>query len=438
MTEIKNEFYVAIGNKKQEKYKILFSSNYENEGYEGFIAQEEDSKCKIKLYNKIKDVILDNYDDILKEFIELQADNNEIDLSFITFQNEIEKTYFSDIANKKILFANCIFQKKAYFTDLIFKEEVNFEGAEFKEWANFNNTIFSKECSFESVLFTQEVEFKKTKFTDNAKFSSSRFKNFSSFEESIFEKEADFTNTIAKDLFYFHNVSLGNLNLIGSHLDKANFLRLHNKNKDNRVLLKNNLTNKDSARILKSHFENENNTTEANIYFVLEQEFYLELLTKEDSKYPNRIINQISLQFNKYVSNYGTDWVRVLIIIFGFGFLASLGYSFFEEDCQYFISKRHWFIGGVIFSAIMYFLYFNKYIQQFILILFAYIISFIFSSDIQQITNSIATLINPLNIFKPNKEYFKEIVIYGVIVKGIVATLIYQFIISFRNSTRKK
>ena len=35
-------------------------------------------------------------------------------------------------------------------------------------------------------------------------------------------------------------------------------------------------------------------------------------------------------------------------------------------------------------------------------------------------------------------NYFEKIALYGVIIKGIAVTLIYQFIISFRNSTRKK
>jgi hypothetical protein len=60
------------------------------------------------------------------------------------------------------------------------------------------------------------------------------------------------------------------------------------------------------------------------------------------------------------------------------------------------------------------------------------------SIEIQQTANQIATLINPLNIFKANKEYFKDIALYGIFVKAIISTLVYQFIISFRNSTRRK
>ena len=73
-----------------------------------------------------------------------------------------------------------------------------------------------------------------------------------------FNKDADFENSIAEDLFYFHNIKLGKLNLIGSHFDKANFLRLHNNsNSSNIVLTKENIANKDTGADI----------TLSNVYF---------------------------------------------------------------------------------------------------------------------------------------------------------------------------
>ncbi len=360
MEEIKNEYYQTLEDENKKIYKILFE-NFENfsKKLTGFIEKESDSKCKIELSDKIIDIYDSvEYSDTLINFINLQKDNDKINLRFICFKEEIPKDFFKHIVDKEILFANCIFQEKVYFTDLGFTKKINFEGTEFKKWTNFNRTKFREDCSFESVKFEQEVEFKKTEFHKNAKFSSSRFEKFTSFEEAKFFNKVDFTNTIAKDLFYFHNVSLGELNLIGSHLNKANFLRLHNNEKNNKVLDRKNLANKDTARILKSHFESENNITEANMYFVIEQEYYLYLLSKKNSKYPNSLINLISLSFSKYISNFGTDWIRVLIVMVGFGFLASFGYGFFE-NCQYFELHKFSFIIGIIFSTLLYWLYLN-------------------------------------------------------------------------------
>ena len=69
---------------------------------------------------------------------------------------------------------------------------------------------------------------------------------------------------------------------------------------------------------------------------------------------------------------------------------------------------------------------------------------------LQNTNNKVITLLNPLNVFNQdliyitkdkvykNINYFESIALYGVIVKAITITLIYQFIISFRNSTRRK
>ena len=281
----RNAFYNNLNENKKNIFKDLFVQN---------------NKETASLFNKR-----------LKEFIELQKDNDEVDLSYVCFKEEIKEKFFEYIKDRKISFANSIFEEEAYFTEFKFIKEVNFEGVQFKEITNFNRVEFLEECSFENVYFMKEVEFKKTEFKNNAKFSASRFKKFASFEGTIFTKDADFENSIAQDLFYFHNIKLGKLNLIGSHFDKANFLRLHNNSDSgNIVLTKKNFANKDTARILKSHFDKENNITETNIYFVIEQEFYIDLLNKKESKYPNRHLNLITVRFNKYISNYGTDWLR--------------------------------------------------------------------------------------------------------------------------------
>ncbi|OYY30669.1 MAG: hypothetical protein B7Y63_05235, partial [Sulfurovum sp. 35-42-20] len=59
-----------------------------------------------------------------------------------------------------------------------------------------------------------------------------------------------------------------------------------------------------------------------------------------------------------------------------------------------------------------------------------------FSSEARDISNDISKLINPLNIFK-SEDYFEHIAPYSLFVKAIVATLIYQFIVAFRQNTRR-
>lgn len=422
--------------------------------------------------NTFKDLFVHNNEEVssfnekLKEFIELQQNNDEIDLSYIYFKEDIKTTFLKYINDKKISFANSIFETKVYFTEFEFRNTANFEGAQFNEIANFNRVVFKKDCSFENVYFMKEVEFKKTEFTSNAKFSSSRFKKFASFEGAIFNKDADFENSIAEDLFYFHNIKLGKLNLIGSHFDKANFLRLHNNSDSgNIVLTKKNFANKDTARILKSHFDKENNIIETNIYFVIEQEFFIDLLNKKESKYPNRYLNLITVNFNKYISNYGTDWGRPLFVLFGLGYFFILLYSLFNccniNDYRYIMIKStdyKWIIFGMITSLISYLLYIsnNKISNLLLLIVLLYFIQTIFTySELRELNNSIVTLLNPLNIFNQdlyyeyktdsrykeylvNINYFEKVALYGVIVKFITISIFYHFIMALRNSTRRK
>lgn len=422
--------------------------------------------------NTFKDLFVHNNEEVssfnekLKKFIELQKNNDEIDLSYIYFKEDIKTTFLQYINDKKISFANSIFETKAYFTEFEFGDTANFEGAKFNGIANFNRVVFKKDCSFENVYFKKEVEFKKTEFTSNAKFSSSRFKKFASFEGAIFNKDADFENSIAEDLFYFHNIKLGKLNLIGSHFDKANFLRLHNNsNSDNIVLTKKNFANKDTARILKSHFDKENNIIETNIYFVIEQEFFIDLLRKKESKYPNRYLNLITVNFNKYISNYGTDWGRPLFVLFGLGYFFILLYSFLNDyninDYRYIMIKSadyKWIICGMITSLLSYFLYTSNYkiTKLLLIIVMLYFIQAIFFyTELRELNNNIVTLLNPLNIFNQDlyyayktdsiyKEYlvninhFEKIALYGVIVKFITVLIFYHFIMALRNSTRRK
>jgi len=462
MEEIKNKFYLNLNDKKEE-FKILF--------------QEEDSN------NKFEEV--DEFNKKLKKFIKLQKDNDEIDLSFVCFHEyynfldesssftkilkELELLTFEENQvkcrankqkdenkkwariNKAFNFGNAVFYKRIEFIRVVFEKQINFEGVTFENDVNFENAkfIFKSEnpniieVNFEGIICKKEAIFNCVEFYHKVSFFRARFYDYSSFKDATFYDEVDFENTVSKDIFFFHNVKLGKISLIGSHLENANFLRL--KDKDKKILQKDNFQNKDSVRLVKAQYEKENNTTEVNWSFPLEQEFYLDLLSKEKSYYPSKNINKISLLIHKHVSNYGTDWVRVLIVLFGFGFLLSFIYTFFHiqfpQDIEFNNNEKEILIFGIIFSIVIYYFY-NKNQKFYKLLLFifiAYYIQGMFMFDIlQNVTNKIATLINPLNIFKPNKEYFKEIVLYGIFVKAIVSTLVYQFIISFRNSTRRK
>lgn len=489
MEDIKNEYYNTLGNDDKEKYKILFVDN----------------DTKDDFNKKLKEFI-----ELLYKHIEATDENNQknifsvVDLSFVCFHEQYDFTDKNSSLNKifckygileyyennekkqcsrilkRISFSNATFKKQIEFIRVTFEKQVSFEGTIFLDNANFQEVIFKEDTEgieelqgtiFEGVKFYKEAIFNEAEFKGKAKFFRTKFKDYTSFHKTKFYNTVSFENAVSKDLFYFHDVSIGELDLIGFHYEKANFLILTNIDKSNPILTKANFKNKDTARIIKAHFEQQNNITEANIYFVLEQEFFLDLLSKENSAYPNQTIDKVSLLFNKYVSNYGTDWVRVLIIMFGFGFSASLGYSFFDSPVKLFfypyilkdyivdfnLLERYILLLSVYYSFILYLLYDESSKENnskgwcwFFLWLFVYIIVFMLSDVLQAVNNKTISLINPLNIFNQdiailqnntihkNINYFETIALYGIFVKGVAVTLIYQFIISFRNSSRRK
>ena len=232
------------------------------------------------------------------------------------------------------------------------------------------------------------------------------------------------------------------INLENSHFIHAKFLNLQNKQGKN--LYKENFSNKESARIIKDHFEKQNNITEANKYFALEQNKYLEEL--KESIYENNYKDFLVVWLNKYVSYFGTDWIRPLLVIFIFGFLASLLYNLpiflpkDPKDMKLFTEFKNiipWTWAGLWYSIMIYIFYhYKKWLCLFSSIII-YVILLIFIPELRAFTNDMSKLINPLNIFK-SKDYFEHIAPYGMFVKLIMATLIYQFIMAFRQNTRRK
>ena len=469
MEKIRNKFYESCDENTQKEYEKLF-------------IQRQDNPSKINEFDK------------LLEFIELQKDKDEIDLSYVCFHESYNFIYLNEILkkvgfinyskknekiycriNKRINFGNANFYKEMEFIRVTFEKRVNFEGANFYDNVNFHQAVFQEDKEglpveqygtiFEGVKFHGEAIFEDTSFEDDAKFFRVTFNKYTSFERTIFKKAFNLENSISKDLFYFFDVKIGNINLIGSDMQRMNFLNLKNIDSRKPELTKRNFKNKDSARFLKYHFELQNNITEANKYFTIEQEFFLDSLNDKSSPEPRKDINKVTVYFNKYISYFGTDWVRPLFVLFGLGYFFILLYSLFNLDSinehRYIIIKSEdykWMICGLFTSILSYLLYIwnHKFSNLLLLIVLLYFIQALLTyANLRELSNSIVTLLNPLNIFNQdlyyeynvnskykeyliNINYFEKIALYGVIVKFITVSIVYQFIMALRNSTRRK
>ena len=319
------------------------------------------------------------------------------------------------------------------------------DGHDYAEATDFSHCIFYGIANFSHTSFSNEVIFNNTKFIKKADFSESSFEGDVYFNGAVFQSEVTFENSECKGIFDFSNVSFRFLLLDKSDFPHASYLRLYGWDNDKyediggMYLSEKNFASQETIRIIKAYFEKQNNIIESNKYFAIEQEKYTKILKVYKNK-PHRVPTLTTLCLNKWVSNFGTDWIRPLFVMFIFGFFASFFYIVFSNNQTILNSSKDillWTGGGFFISIVIYLLYHYKEWKLLTLAIVSYIGLLYFSQDFRLISNDISKLVNPLNIFK-SKDYFEDIAPYGMLVKLIMATLIYQFIMAFRQNTRRK
>ena len=244
-------------------------------------------------------------------------------------------------------------------------------------------------------------------------------------------------------------MSFGYINLEGVLINEnSNLLKLTGQKNSTKIpLIADNFANKESARVIKAHFEKQNNITEANKYFALEQELYLEELKSKEE-----YIQRIPVLLNKWVSNFGIDWIRALLFLIMFGYIAMLGYvgldsglSWLGDDKDKLVIhfKASKYVAYIVFMAFAwFFIYLVTYFKEekwYLLgigVLIGSLAVFTNWGDVRTLTNYIVQITNPINAFK-NIELYKGIEFYAVFVRISVAAIIYQLIVAFRQNTRR-
>ena len=373
----------------------------------------------------------DDFLSSLSKIITLQEEET-LDLSYIKFQecNFIRFLELNKI-NQEIDFTSAHFKEKISFEGIKFLERVTFTHAIFEDDVNLNYTSFKKEADFSNIIVNRNASFKQSNFQDTVTFENSRCKEFFDMSDTSF--------------FY--------LNLDNAFFSKTSYLRIHGW--DNEVyediglepISSKHIATKETARIIKVHFEQKKNSSEANTFFAIEMDKNRdELEDYADNPFFSFFTNQdyFVLTVNKYISDFGTNWIRPLLVMFMFGFLSAFVYALIEipkdMDSSNILlqSKDVLFLTftGFIFSLLGYLLHIFREIILFIIVIILSIIILFLSPELRSINNDISKLINPLNIFK-GKDYFDHIAPYGMLVKLIMSVLIYQFIMAFRQKMRR-
>jgi len=319
----------------------------------------------------------------------------------------INKGYFFDLNESiDIGFNKCIFlgstnfsliskSNNIIFNHCVFFENIEFRNMDFKGLFLFQKCRVCKDIEFRNIIFADTSSFIKSKFYKNLYFIHSRFDNLALFNE-IKAEELNFDNTFFKE--------------------EANFL-------DMTV----NVANRETARIIKNAFEGQNNIIEANKYYTKEmQEREKELKILESP------LEWLVFKVHGITSNHSQDWFLVLLWIVN----ITIVYSFFKSF------DRDVFIGTLLLGTLSFCIMFymckdigvDKY-KNLIISSLVFILLLINCKVLNNIKcNDAVTNFNPYSIMTVNDPLTFGLLIYKI----VITYLIYQFIISIRQNTRRK
>jgi sRNA-binding regulator protein Hfq len=211
--------------------------------------------------------------------------------------------------------------------------------------------------------------------------------------------------------------------------------------------------NRETARIIKHSFEKLNNIIEANKFYALEMEKRQEELSTDIEKGKN-IFEYFIFHIHKFSSEHSTNPLLVLFWILIFSLFYSYCYDFLEKKDFYiecfdekylkswmydFYNLKEFFdlflVISIIFGIFLLitFICYQKNIGLMIIFTVCSIAFYIFlTKDFYLFL--VAKNFNPFSIMTKGEDLTFSMLIY----KSAIAYLIYQFIISIRQNTRRK
>jgi len=417
----------------------------------------EQDKCILHSNNKEKDIKL--FWEKIREIIKEQDEDILVKISFekVFFPKCEEKglaeashdngTDFLELGkkefNKKIFFKECTFWDDIDFRFITFKKGLTFEKCTFDKELNFKNKTFEKgskvriqnskkiaNVNFENTTFKDLADFYGSYFYDT-NFFKTTFEDISVFTEAVFHKDINFKYTTFKELVLFRKTIFEqSINLEDSIIkDEMNFLE-SSSSKDKIKDLK--VANRETARIIKNEFEKQNNIIESNKFYALEMQ-----KREDELKLLENPLEWLIFKAHSISSNHSQSWLLALMWIFIFGLVASI--SHLDNINTLYITPS-------LFTFLMTFFIIwctelNKYMKFLVTLMFLLLTLLnALVQDVEEpekyknIFDIFADKINPFSIMTS-----PDTITFGILIfKTVIAYLIYQFIISVRQNTRRK
>lgn len=405
---------------------ITFSNNEEALNFNYCTNIEKDNEVNVCSILSASERIFYFKNCIFLEKLDLKELYLEKELTFdnCTFEKEI---IFNDFCNDSVIFINeCNFclndinlNNKTFKSNLFFKDCKNIGKL------NLNNSTVSGSTSFRGSNFI-EADFEKTTFNSIVVFNEANFLNNINFKYTSFDDRVYFQNVTIQSKLDFETTIFK---------DEVNFLGIK-KNKEGEKLGPENIKNRETARIIKHSFEKLDNIIEANKFYALEMQ------KREDELSFEKVKNWLELivfKFHKISSNHSQDWSLVLFWIFIIGFISSyLDFNLIQNENNEYV---HFTFQSVIktLGLISLIVFIDNLCRgekknpDKFYYLFSFYLIYSYSTN-DYLLNLFSKTINPFSVMKSNE------IINGfqLVFKILIAYLIYQFIISIRQNTRRK
>jgi len=436
----KDSWYEEKENNERCWYKSKRNITY----FWGKIKKELDDIYTDEYYpqNKIiyKKVIFPKFEED-KEYISVFSNDDEMGTNFYSYEiielpNEQPSPRLNQVFTKKnIVFENCLFlddacfkrykfEKEVLFNNCIFEKNVDFSKITFIERFKFVECEVHKEAKFKRTKFKNLVGFEKTKFNE-VSFRNTRFHNMVRFKSTKFIKDVNFEYTYFFDEAVFTDMILDSkIDLIETIFKKVpNFLDIKNiKNEKYNIKV----NNRETARIIKDSFEQKNNIIDANKFYALEMK-EREKELEQDKKKNKIFFEWLVFKIHGITSNHSQDWNLALFWIVIVGILTSLFNFYIMKDNEVFIHASFWTIFGTIFFTML--IFFCNSLNKWIQLGFFYLLYIYKTNDI--FLFYVVKVINPF-------QKITDVNLIDFISKVIIAYLIYQFVVSIRQNTRRK
>ncbi len=341
------------------------------------------------------------------------------------FENGIQ---LNKIYKNRVSFLTCTLDN-LNCEDIVFEQKVKIQYCTVTKKANFYNTKFKELADFYQTKFN-EVVFIRTDFEQIAVFSETEFKEDVDFKYTKFLGKSIFRDTVIK----------GKLNLRDTIFDdEANFLDITSENrKDEKGKFQGEpkvieVANRETARIIKNFYDKSNNIIEANKFYALEMQE-----RRKEINFRSNFFEWVVFFFHGLSSNHSQSWGLTLYWMF----ILSMLYTSEING----IRLMTLFVGFVTIAILTehYFkkyTLFIKYSENLFALLFAILISvyvyFNFETWLKLVsTGFINKIVKNMYIFS---NFNSENITLGFLLyKAILSYLMYQFIVSVRQNTRRK